>query len=225
MSKFRGNTLIDQLLSNHRVSNKNMKRKKTIWEIFREEPKKKRSKSLQTIAKPPTEAQENVQKKFGLAGKAIPLFKAVWSITQQYKQRKYRALPLLFQKIHKDHIIREDVDFIIDYPNLRIFHNSLDGVFNLQMVKLGGGLFNLTWERSHEWYQPLNAGSSEMIVFVINETKHQSHVMEVGFYAPNLELDLKVPGCSDGDQLHCWVFLHWASSRKISDGTYVYQNG
>jgi hypothetical protein len=198
-----------------------MKKKMSIYEFLGfKEPKKKRSPNRR-LNPPVTYAQEISQKKFGLTGKTIGLFKVIWPLTNQYRARAYRELHLLFRQIRRFSVVEDYPEYTVDYSTIRLAGNGDAGVRELEMAVAAEGIARLTWEHRDETFFDIDAAEAKVIVFVINETKHESHLWEAVDYPTSFALEIEVPRYSIGDKLHCWVFLQWHYHKRVSRGVYT----
>lgn len=198
-----------------------MKKKMSIYEFLGvKEPKEKRLQNRRPDA-PVTYAQEISQKKFGLTSKTIGLFKVIWPMINQYRARACRELHLLFRQIRRFSVVEDYPEYTVDYSTIRLTGNEQAGVRELQMAVAAEGIARLTWEQREETFFDFETADARVIVFVINETRHESHLWEAVDYPTSLALEIEVPGYRIGDKLHCWVFLQWHYHKKMSRGVYT----
>jgi len=162
--------------------------------------------------KPPTIAQLEHQKKFGVAAKFLAHVRtAIPIITCKRKKRDYDRY--LAKMVH-------GCGFTGDFPNYELDYSKLN-LTSTGVAQLGyearwsvKGIVQINWEM---WR---GLDDDDLFLFAYNSTAERSHVFSKIASRSDLEVKVEIPDYCKDDVVHIWVFFKSTDNQSSSDSVY-----
>ena len=162
--------------------------------------------------KPPTIAQLEHQKKFGVAAKFLShVRKAIPIITCKRKKRDYDRY--LAKMVHGCGFTGVFPNYELDYSNLELTSPGL-GEMIYDAKWCVQGVVQINWDM---WNSEAN---DDVFVFAYNATAERSHIFSKIAVRKDLEVKVEIPDYCEDDVVHIWVFFKSTDNQSSSRSVY-----
>lgn len=162
--------------------------------------------------KPPTIAQLEQRKKFGIAAKFLMHVRpAIPAITCKRKRRDYDSY--LAKIIHGCGFTGVFPNYELDYSNLNLTSSGL-GAAIYEAIWCAEGVVQISWEM---WQFQDN---DDVFLFAYNATAQRSCILSKIAVRRDLKVQVDIPGYCAGDIVHLWVFFKSTDNRSSSENVY-----